>query len=94
MSTLRPYQRAASDAAFGEWQDKTSTLIVLPTGTGKTQVFSDVIRRFLPQRALVIAHREELIFQAKHRIESIANVECQIEMADFAASNDLFMRSP
>lgn len=94
MSTLRPYQRAASDAAFGEWQDKTSTLIVLPTGTGKTQVFSDVIRRFLPQRALVLAHREELIFQAKHRIESIAGIQCQIEMADFAASNDLFMRSP
>jgi superfamily II DNA or RNA helicase len=91
---LRPYQHEAVNCCFERWKEDTSTLVVVPTGGGKTQIFSEVIRRFLPQRALVLAHREELIFQAKDRIERIAAVECQVEMADLTASNDLFQRSP
>ena len=33
---LRPYQSAASDAIFKEWQERDSTLVVMPTGGGKT----------------------------------------------------------
>jgi superfamily II DNA or RNA helicase len=91
---LRPYQNDAANACFEAWRENTSTLIVVPTGGGKTQIFADIIRRFQPQRAIVIAHREELIFQARERIEMIAGVGCQVEMADMTASNDLFTRAP
>lgn len=91
---LRDYQQEAVRCCFDRWKEDTSTLVVVPTGGGKTQIFSEVIRRFLPQRALVLAHREELIFQAKDRIERIAQIECQVEMAELTASNDLFQRSP
>ena len=47
---LRPYQREASDAIFAEWQTNDSTLVVLPTGGGKTVLFADVIRRVFPRR--------------------------------------------
>ena len=39
---LRPYQQAAKDAIFSEWENVRSTLLVLPTGTGKTVVFASV----------------------------------------------------
>lgn len=91
---LRPYQQAAASGAFDQWRDNTSTLIVIPTGGGKTIVFAEIIRRFLPQRTLVLAHREELIFQAREKIENGAGIDCQIEMADQTAFTDLFLRSP
>ena len=50
---LRPYQSAAADAIFAAWQEKDSTLVVMPTGGGKTILFADVIRRMFPRRALV-----------------------------------------
>ena len=43
--TLRPYQTAAVASIFHAWQEARSTLLVLPTGTGKTIVFADVARR-------------------------------------------------
>ena len=39
-------------------------------------------------------HREELAFQAKARIESIAGIDCEIEMAEMKASVNLFNRTP
>jgi superfamily II DNA or RNA helicase len=64
---LRAYRSAASDAIFREWMEHDSTLVVIPTGGGKTVLFADVIRRVFPRRALVLAHREELIFQARDK---------------------------
>ena len=41
--TLRPYQAEARDAILQEWdQGRKRTLLVLPTGCGKTVVFSKV----------------------------------------------------
>ena len=43
--TLRPYQKEAVSNVFQQWGDGvTSTLVCLPTGTGKSVVFSEVIR--------------------------------------------------
>ena len=39
---LRPYQSAASDAIFKEWLEHDPTLVVIPTGGGKTILFADV----------------------------------------------------
>jgi superfamily II DNA or RNA helicase len=87
---LRSYQLAASDAIFKEWQDNDSTLVVMPTGGGKTVLFADVIRRVFPRRALVIAHREELIFQARDKIQRVTGLSADVEMGDYRADGGLF----
>ena len=87
---LRPYQSAACEAIFKEWQDNDSTLVVMPTGGGKTILFADVIRRVFPRRALVIAHREELIFQARDKIQRVTGLHADVEMGDYTADVGLF----
>jgi superfamily II DNA or RNA helicase len=87
---LRPYQAAASDAIFKEWQEHDSTLVVMPTGGGKTVLFADVIRRVFPRRALVIAHREELIFQARDKIQRVTGLKADVEMGEYRADGGLF----
>ena len=57
---LRPYQQRAVDAVFNSWREFSKTLLVLPTGTGKTIVFSKVAERALNEgdgKILVLAHR-------------------------------------
>jgi len=89
MSHLRDYQGKMSDAVIEEWKTVPSTLLVCPTGGGKTVVFADVIKR-RGGRAMVIAHREELIWQAKDKIEKFADLRCEIEMAHLAVHPNLF----
>lgn len=71
---LRDYQQEAVDAVLAAWDNGLDrVLMVLPTGTGKTITFSEIIRRRLHQGpALIIAHRDELIEQAvdKYRMVS------------------------
>ncbi len=87
---LRPYQSAASDAIFAEWRENHSTLVVMPTGGGKTILFADVIRRMFPRRALVLAHREELIFQARDKIQRVTGLQADVEMGEYRAEGGLF----
>ncbi|WP_210725246.1 DEAD/DEAH box helicase family protein, partial [Streptococcus pyogenes] len=64
---LRPYQEEARSAVQKEWEEgRKRTLLVLPTGCGKTIVFSKIIedRVRLGERVLVLAHRSELLEQA------------------------------
>lgn len=81
---LRPYQNEAVEAVFAAWTENPSTLLVLPTGTGKTVVFSEIIRR-AGCRAMVLAHREELIFQAQDKIQRVTGLEAQVEMGGYRA---------
>src|SRR5262245_43087604 len=90
---LRPYQHSAVDAIFEDWKNSQSTLLVMPTGTGKTQVFASVIKKMSPARALVLAHREELIGQAVKRIESLG-IGTSVEMAELVASDWLWEKKP
>ena len=82
---LRPYQNEAVRNIEAEWKDHRSTLLVLPTGTGKTTVFSEIIRRAFPRRALVLAHREELVFQARNRITAMTGWRVDVEMGEARA---------
>ena len=81
---LRPYQVESVDSIFEEWKENTSTLLVLPTGCGKTQVFCEVARRSLPNRSMILVHRYELADQAKKRIQGLG-IQCDLEMAGFKA---------
>lgn len=94
MNHLREYQSEAISAAFYEWLDKQSTLIVLPTGTGKTVVAAEIINRVQPKRTLFLAHREELIFQGARTIEKYTDLNCEIEMADLWAGANLWNGCP
>ena len=67
---LRPYQQHALDGIFQAWREHDSALVVMPTGTGKTVVFSHVIKNRPPGRAMLVAHREELIWQGASKIEA------------------------
>lgn len=76
--TPRPYQAEAIQALTTGWQGVNNRLaVVLPTGAGKTVVFANLFAEHLPalsaagQRALVIAHREELIQQAAAKIRAV-----------------------
>ena len=82
---LRPYQDEAVRNIEAEWKDHRSTLLVLPTGTGKTTVFAEIIRRAFPRRALVLAHREELVFQARDRITAMTGWRVDVEMGEARA---------
>jgi len=68
---LRPYQEdavARIEEAFENGVHRQ--LLSLPTGTGKTVVFAELIRR-RQGRALVIAHRDELIRQAVAKLQAV-----------------------
>ncbi|TXS35747.1 DEAD/DEAH box helicase [Streptomyces sp. OR43] len=74
--TPRPYQTEAIQALTAGWQGTNNRLgVVLPTGAGKTVVFSNLIRDRLTslngRPALVIAHREELLVQAADKIKAV-----------------------
>lgn len=86
----RPYQAQARQCCHNEWQTVSSTAAVMPTGTGKTVLFSTVIPDFRPKKAMVIAHREELIWQARDKIEALTGLSCGIEMGEIYANNSLF----
>ena len=60
---------------------------------GKTIVFSSVIDEKLRQRgkrALVLAHRDELLAQAESKIKSVCNLDCCLEKAESRAYGSIF----
>jgi len=94
---LRPYQQTAVAAIDARLQESRSTVAVLATGLGKTVIFAKAIENALRipgRRAIVLAHREELIHQAADRIRQVTGIEPDIEMADMRAVEDGFNRSP
>lgn len=63
---LRPYQKEAIQAINNHWNEWDRELLVLPTGCGKTVVFNTVAHsRF--GNTLILAHRDELIEQARDK---------------------------
>ena len=63
---LRPYQISAVDEIRGAFKESKRVVLCLPTGAGKTVVFSEIVRRVLEKgrRVAIITHRRELLSQA------------------------------
>ena len=82
---LRPYQQEARTAVESEWDAGNSrTLLVLPTGCGKTIVFAKIAEDSVRKgdRVLILAHRGELLDQAADKIKSATGLICSTEKAE------------
>lgn len=84
MFGLRPYQEQAQTAIFNQWLTIDKTLLVLPTGCGKTVVFAKVAEECVRrgQRVLILAHRGELLEQASDKINKFTGLICATEKAE------------
>lgn len=82
---LRPYQEEARRSIFSEWdRGVKKTLLVLPTGCGKTIVFAKVTEDCVRNgnRVLILAHRGELLEQAADKIAKATGLGCSTEKAE------------
>lgn len=90
---LRPYQEEAKNAIFEQWKNGTRrTLLVLPTGCGKTIVFAKVTEDCVRHgnRVLVLAHRGELLDQAADKIRKTTGLGCAVEKAEESCQGSWF----
>lgn len=82
---LRPYQQEAMNAVLSQWEDGVQkTLLVLPTGCGKTVVFVKIAEECVRRgaRVLILAHRGELLGQAADKIMQACGLGCSVEKAE------------
>ena len=89
---LRPYQERAIEAINNEWNEgHKNTLLVLPTGTGKTVVFSKVVEGRVKDgsRALILAHRGELLEQASSKLKMASGLDSALEKAESTSIGSL-----
>ncbi len=85
---LYPFQREAVEAVQREFEEgRKRTLLVLPTGTGKTITFSEFLRRQVENggRGLILAHRDELLTQAAQKLKRTAGLDSVLEKAENSA---------
>lgn len=90
---LRPYQQKARDRIHAEWDaGHTRTLLVLPTGTGKTIVFASVAADQVRagDRVLILAHRGELLEQAADKLQRSTGLVSAVEKAESTCLDSWF----
>ena len=79
---LRPYQKEAVEASLRELGSVRSTLVVMPTGSGKSLVFTEIAKRRSKDRILFLAHRDELLTQAVGHFERNLGEEIGLDKAE------------
>lgn len=90
---LRPYQQEAKESIFEQWESGVKkTLLVLPTGCGKTIVFAKVTEDCVRHgdRVLILAHRGELLDQAADKIHKSTGLGCAMEKAEESCQGSWF----
>jgi superfamily II DNA or RNA helicase len=86
---LRPYQQQAVDGVFVAWSEFDRVLGVAPTGSGKTIKFAHIAhRRAQTGRVLILAHRDELIDQARDKLFKACGLLTSKEKAEDYADLD------
>lgn len=76
---LRPYQAEMKHNVYALWDRIDNVMLQMPTGTGKTIVFTSVVKDILrwcrknspESKILIVAHRRELIRQASRKLGRI-----------------------
>ena len=79
---LRPYQEEAVNASLRELDSARSTLVVMPTGSGKSLVFTEIAKRRPNDRILFLAHRDELLTQARDHFTNRLQETVGLDKAD------------
>ena len=87
MSYLRDFQVTCCVDSIAALNDFTSALMVMPTGTGKTETFLEIADRWPQGKVLVLAHREELVWQPWERWQKKTGEHAEIEMGEFRRSS-------
>lgn len=85
MFQLREYQAEAKEAILKSWDEgHQKTLLVLPTGCGKTIVFASVTDEEVRKgkRVLILAHRGELLSQAADKLKAAYGIDSVLEKAE------------
>lgn len=95
---LYNYQEKAVEEVIEAWNIHQSVMLQMPTGTGKTHVFCEIIRR-KNVGTLILAHRIELIKQIQERLADLNiiagiimggqqyNPEYEIQVASISSLN-------
>src|SRR5712692_2649338 len=87
---LYPFQREAKDAVLRHWENgNRAALVSLPTGSGKTIVFSEILQSSLSgsnDKGLVLVHRDELLRQALEKLRLVWP-RVKLSTVDAASSN-------
>lgn len=80
--TLRPYQQEASDKAveFFEAKKKTTAIMVLPTGSGKSLVIADIANR-VDGHLLIFQPSKEILEQNFAKLQSYGVIDCSVYSA-------------
>jgi len=89
---LRDYQSRAISGVCNALRSHRSSLVVSPTGTGKTVLFAEATK-LASKRCMVIAHREELLVQAADKVESMSGARPDIEQSVLWANEGPFGKS-
>ena len=92
---LRDYQVDLVQQIFSHWFDGyTAVAVQLPTGAGKTIIFTAVANEFiaLSEPVLVIAHRTELITQAAAKLETVTFHSIGIIKAGYKPNPDCLIQ--
>ncbi len=86
--TLRPYQLEILASLRTGWAEFDRQLVVSPTGSGKTVIFSHVTREFVDAggKVLVLVDQRELVTQAVDKLRTAAGIEAEVECAADSAS--------
>jgi superfamily II DNA or RNA helicase/uncharacterized protein (DUF3820 family) len=77
----RPYQTHAVTNVLADFQDHDSVLLAMPTGTGKTEVFVQLMQTWRAGRCMVICPMNQLIDQAANKIKARTQIYPAVEQA-------------
>jgi len=91
---LRDYQKALVHSILDQWEHYKRVLAQLPTGGGKTHIFSHIAQALAQGgcSVLVLAHREELITQAASKVKTLSGLIPGIVKAGYEPDYDALIQ--